>query len=152
MFSTFSRISVLLLLTLVKWSYTESNEENFGYRLPEDIVPTSYELKIIPNLKDNFDFSGEVTINVKATANTNKVILHCRDLNVTAISISNETEKINQDCHEFIVDKEFLKLTTRSELLKNCEYSIRALFRGSLRDEPVGFYKERYKRGNGEIK
>ncbi|XP_065213870.1 aminopeptidase Ey-like [Planococcus citri] len=157
MFSNFASIfSTLLLFTSFVYcdepeNSTQNDEDGLGYRLPETVIPTSYELKIIPNLKDNFDFEGDVTINVKAITNTNEVFLHCHELSLRAISISNETEKINQDGYEFIPDRQFLKLKLKNELQKNNEYIIRIWFKSPLRDEPVGFYREKYKHGK-EIK
>lgn len=152
MFSIFTSLfTISLLISFVNCdgdnNSTQNDENELGYRLPETVIPISYELKIIPNLKDTFDFEGDVTINVRAAVNTNEVILHCHELTLGPISVSNETEKINHDAYKLIPDRQFLKLKLKNELQKNCDYTIRIWFKSPLRDEPFGFYKEKYKHG-----
>ena len=40
------------------------DETDGGHRLPRSVVPTHYDIKITPDLK-NFTFDGEITISVR---------------------------------------------------------------------------------------
>lgn len=65
----------------------ERLENNFGstdVRLPADVVPESYKLKIIPFLwVGNSTFDGQVDIVVNVTAPVDNITLHAVDLNMT---------------------------------------------------------------------
>lgn len=56
-------------------------------RLPKSLFPTHYRLWIHPILDEdaanNFTFTGRVEIQINATSNTNKIILHWDELNIT---------------------------------------------------------------------
>lgn len=61
--------------------------ENFGttdVRLPADVVPESYNLKIVPFLwAGNSTFDGQVDIVVNVTAPVDSITLHAADMYVT---------------------------------------------------------------------
>ena len=42
------------------------DETDGGHRLPRNVIPTHYDIKITPDLK-NFTFDGEVTISVQVS-------------------------------------------------------------------------------------
>lgn len=56
-------------------------------RLPKSLFPTHYRLWIHPildeNADNNFTFTGTVEIEINCTSNTNKIILHWDELNIT---------------------------------------------------------------------
>lgn len=60
-------------------------------RLPKSLFPVHYRLWIHPLLDeyspDNFTFSGKVEIQINCTSNTNKIILHWDELNITDSNI-----------------------------------------------------------------
>lgn len=42
------------------------DETDGGHRLPRNVLPTHYDIKITPDLK-NFTFDGEITISVEVS-------------------------------------------------------------------------------------
>lgn len=56
-------------------------------RLPKTLLPTHYRLWVHPlldeNSSNNFTFTGRVKIKIDCLSNTNKIILHLDELNIT---------------------------------------------------------------------
>lgn len=65
----------------------EKFENNFGatdVRLPTDVIPESYNLRIVPFLwTGNSTFDGQVDIIVNVTIPVDNITLHAVDLNIT---------------------------------------------------------------------
>jgi len=62
------------------------------YRLPKNLVPTNYELKLMPILEEIPGYTrlttpGSVNIHVDCNENTNSVTLHILDITVTESSV-----------------------------------------------------------------
>lgn len=56
-------------------------------RLPTDVTPTSYELKLYPNL-EAATFNGSIKINITWKATTKKIELHAHfDLNINETDV-----------------------------------------------------------------
>lgn len=54
-------------------------------RLPRSVVPDSYQVRLVPHLwgeNSNFTFSGQITIRVNVTSDTNNITLHANALEV----------------------------------------------------------------------
>jgi hypothetical protein len=54
-------------------------------RLPRSVVPDSYQVRLVPHLwgeNSNFTFSGQITIRVNVTEDTDNVTLHANALTV----------------------------------------------------------------------
>lgn len=60
-------------------------------RLPKSLFPIHYRLRIHPLLdeysENNFTFTGKVEIQINCTSNTNKIILHWDELNISDSNI-----------------------------------------------------------------
>lgn len=68
----------------VDYERLESSVGSTDVRLPRDVVPESYYLKIVPYLwAGNSTFDGQVQIVVNVTAPVDNITLHAVDLNVT---------------------------------------------------------------------
>lgn len=61
-----------------------NDHENFA-RLPTNVIPNHYLLKIVPNF-DTFKFSGQVTISVDVEEKTSKIILNAVDILIQSAS------------------------------------------------------------------
>lgn len=68
----------------VDYERLENDADATDVRLPTNVVPDSYRLRIIPFLwAGNSTFDGQVDIVVNVTAPVDNVTLHAVDLNVT---------------------------------------------------------------------
>ena len=114
------------------------------YRLPRDIIPKIYELKLIPDL-DAATFSGEVNITFNVLTKTNTIILNSKQLNITSIHVNEKKEK------NFKLDSETERITikTKNFLYTGTTAYLKIRFTGILNDDLAGFYRSTYIDGNG---
>jgi len=76
------RIAILILLGC---SMVLTEDE---MRLPGDIRPTSYDIRLLPNFEeDDFKIAGHIEIIVNCVSNTNDIILNSADIIVNNSSI-----------------------------------------------------------------
>lgn len=129
---------------------TDENEKMDVYRLPNNTVPISYDLRISPILDsktNNFSFTGQVTINIRVITPTEELTLNAYDLRIGEIEVtdvslsmqipvlSNITEDKNQQ----------LKIQLgKPGLIADREYKVKISYSGELRDDMTGFYKSSY--------
>ncbi|VVC38461.1 Hypothetical protein CINCED_3A009639 [Cinara cedri] len=140
--------------------------ENFGttdVRLPANVIPESYDLKIVPFLwakPGNSTFDGQVDIVVNVTAPVDGITLHAADLNITECLVSrfprmvpNEhvmaestyitVQEIQKDLY-----KQFFIIKFQDVQPADYQYNISLKYTGRLQDNMEGFYKSSYTIGN----
>lgn len=139
-------------------SYTRASVTD--YRLPTNVKPIHYKIKLNPLINDTDPtiFTGEVKIRVKIIEETDSITLHYNDLSINTINVirvNNETDipvyheydnvthfcviRINKDGNEDV--EETFKT--------NEEYVITITYSGYHRDDMYGFYRSSYKDENG---
>ncbi|XP_046387284.1 aminopeptidase N-like [Ischnura elegans] len=124
------------------------------YRLPKNILPIHYDLKIIPTIEvGNFSFKGSVVIQFLVRETTDTITLHSNGLEITEhilntlnikdvnIGISNITQDVERDFHVLFLDE---------NLAEGSTYTLKMIFNGILKDDLDGFYISSYENGNGE--
>ncbi|XP_076645839.1 aminopeptidase N [Halictus rubicundus] len=134
-------------------------DDHNSYRLPEEIVPISYDLRILTRLGLNdFDYHGRVKITLRVIKPTSTVVIHNDGLtileeksklyqqtdgetNLTTIPIASHLHEKKRQFH-------ILKLSTQ---LTPGIYALELDFNGETRDDVFGFYRSSYVR-NGETK
>ena len=81
------------------------------YRLPRNVIPLRYNLKIVPNL-DTATFWGTVIVKLSVKTQTNTIMLNSKNLNIISIRINKKLE------NNFKIDSktERLIITTRKML------------------------------------
>lgn len=132
----------------------EGNEEptKINYRLPGEVVPESYKIKLTPKLRDDFTFEGESTIIVTAKRNTNSITLHSKNIkiheNETIVTVSGIKKNV---VHKYEIVQDFLILELESAIQNNTEVNIFLKYTGKLNDDLRGFYRSSYVE-NGEKK
>src|ERR1051325_8473834 len=86
------RVSVLLLLVLfLLRSSVGAVEKPFNFnqtpgKLPKEVVPTEYSIRIIPNL-DNFTFAGSETVKLNIRNPVHELVLNGVELKIEAASV-----------------------------------------------------------------
>jgi puromycin-sensitive aminopeptidase len=108
------------------------------YRLPRNVIPMRYNLKIVPNL-DTATFWGIVIVKLSITTRTNTIMLNSKNLNIISIRINKKLE------NNFKIDSETERLiiTTR-KMLKPGIVCLRIHFSGILNNELTGLYRSTY--------
>ncbi|XP_076290084.1 aminopeptidase N isoform X2 [Lasioglossum baleicum] len=134
-------------------------DDHNSYRLPEEAVPISYDLRLFTRLGlDDFDYQGRVKITFEIIKPTSTIVFHNDGLtiqeeksklyrqadgetNLIAIPITGHLQEEKRQFH-------ILKL---SEKLTPGIYVLELDFDGEARDDVFGFYRSSYVR-NGETK
>lgn len=132
-----------------------------NYRLPNDVVPTEYNIKLTPTLestdKKNFTFDGtsEITLNVSKLTKT--ITFHAKELDIKEnVELKYKEEKSNQIKilkPKIVKDfqKDFVTLVFDTDIPKIENAKLSLHYSGKLNDKYRGFYKSSYQNKN-EIK
>jgi aminopeptidase N len=106
-------------------------------RLPQTVVPDSYELKFAPDLTNN-TFGGEETIQVRILKPTKEIVLHAKDIDFQTVTVT--SGGASQDAKVTLEpDSQMARLATDREI-KPGAAAIRIRYQGKLNDELRGFY------------
>lgn len=138
---------------------TTAKEETPYLRLPRSVIPTAYDIKLIPFIwPNNFTFLGDIRILVTIQEDTNNITLHAE----TSIKIKNEDvsvklvdkvkgtessdEVISKQYFESV--KQFYVMEFKKKLQKGEAYEIHIKYVGVLDAYLQGFYRSSYVEGN----
>ncbi|XP_012148083.2 aminopeptidase N [Megachile rotundata] len=119
-----------------------------SYRLPEEVVPVSYDLWILTRLAaDNFTFQGHVDITLNVLQTTDTVILHNDGLLIRNNSLHRGTNKsidslVPITTTTYNKQRQFYIL--ESSKLEVGVYILTLDFEGQVRDDLFGFYRSSY--------
>lgn len=138
---------------------THAKEEAPYLRLPRSVVPTAYDIKLIPFIwPDNFTFVGDVRILVTILEATNNITLHAEtsikikkeDVTVRLVDKTNGTESPDEVIAKqgFETIKQFYVMEFKKKLQKGEIYEIRIKYAGVLDAYLQGFYRSSYVEGN----
>ncbi|XP_015918798.1 glutamyl aminopeptidase [Parasteatoda tepidariorum] len=119
-------------------------------RLPPFIVPIHYNLFMHPNL-NTFENTGSVNITFMVTMQTNFIVLHSKELNLSRTAVLEGEERtipIVQKL-EFPVHEQFY-IEVGETLKPYQEYILWIDFKKALQEKLEGFYVSSYKDAEGE--
>jgi len=120
------------------------------FRLPKNVVPQRYEIKLVPDL-DAFTFSGEETILITVHSPTRYIILNAIELVVKEPRLRDCEGKIHQPQLELKEEDEQLELKFAAPIDPG-NYSLDLKLSGVLNDKLHGFYRSKYIDKSGEEK
>lgn len=125
------------------------------YRLPDALLPLSYNVTLWPRLKPNSDdvyiFTGHSAVIFTCVKETDLIIIHSNKLNFTSYyghhaklsALGRATAPAIQK--SWLVPKtEFLVLQLRRQLTVGGTYVLHTIFQGELADDLEGFYRSEY--------
>ncbi len=125
------------------------------YRLPDSLVPVSYNVTLWPRLQPNSDnmyiFTGLSAVVFRCVKQTDLIIIHSNKLNLTTFNghyaklsgLGKATVPSIQK--SWLVEKtEYLVLQLRSRLALGASYVLYTELRGELADDLQGFYRSEY--------
>ncbi|CAL9702088.1 unnamed protein product [Knipowitschia caucasica] len=124
------------------------------YRLPDSLLPVSYNLTLWPRLEPNADglyiFTGHSFVVFKCVVATSLVIIHSNKLNLTSRNghlaiLTAEYASAPAIEKSWLVPKtHYLVLQLRSNLTVGRTYVLHTKFKGELADDLEGFYRSEY--------
>lgn len=125
------------------------------YRLPDSLVPSSYDVSLWPRLQPNADglyiFTGHSSVVFRCVKETDLIIIHCSKLNLTTFfghhAKLSGLGKITAPAIQktWLVEKmEYLVIHLYHRLTAGASYVLQTEFLGELSDDLEGFYRSEY--------
>ncbi|KAM6942597.1 aminopeptidase Ey-like [Xenentodon cancila] len=125
------------------------------YRLPDSLVPVSYNVTLWPRLEPNPDgvyiFTGRSAVIFKCAKETDLIIIHSNKLNLTSFGGHHAQlgglgeAAVPAIQRTWLVGKtEYLVIQLRSRLSVGASYLLHTEFTGELADDLEGFYRSEY--------
>ncbi|XP_015606016.1 aminopeptidase N [Cephus cinctus] len=148
-------ITTLLTVTVsspISRTVTAITRDDIDYRLPNNSIPISYKVALIPHLTvGNFKFDGEISIDLQVVEATSSLTLHTNDLtideNATSLTGKNTVQTISN--HTYDLTRHFLMINTATVLAPG-NYTLNIKYIGNLNNAMRGFYRSSYINDNGE--
>ncbi len=117
------------------------------YRLPRNVVPTRYDLRLEPDLQ-SFTFAGEETVTLTVTEATREILLNAVELSIDRAEVVGDGGPALTAAVALDAATERCRLTFAQPLAPGT-WRLRLAFRGTLNDKLHGFYRSTYKDAAG---
>ena len=139
--------------TIIVSTPTDTNgfETTNNIRLPQNIVPSYYKLKVIPYLEEakNFTMDGTVQITFTCLEPTNVIVLHSKNntIDEPLVTIKNQLDSskmISIKSHAYDLKRDFYEITLNEYLKKDGVYKLFIPFTTDISEDLNGFYKSSY--------
>ncbi|KAI4894400.1 hypothetical protein NFI96_008554 [Prochilodus magdalenae] len=129
-----------------------SNEIWDRYRLPDTLLPESYNVVLWPRLKPDdrgiYIFTGNSTVTFRCEKETDLILIHSNKLNLTAaptLTSLGSTSAPAIQSHWFQLTTQYLVIHLNVKLKVGESYQLFTDFVGELADDLSGFYRSVYK-------
>src|SRR5262245_60511407 len=138
----------LLVLFLVS-SLVEAVEKPFNFnetpgKLPKEVIPSEYTIRIVPNL-DNFTFAGSENVKLKVRKPVRQLVLNALELKIEAASV--DGKEFPASAIKTDNEKELLTLRLPSELAAG-DHALTLRFTGKINQQGQGLFYMRYQEKN----
>ena len=117
------------------------------YRLPRQVVPTRYEIRLVPDLTTSV-FAGVETITVTVHEPTSEILLNAAELEISEAAIEHEGGRVLDGLVQLDESTERGRVRFL-ETLRPGEWRLRLAFKGILNDKLRGFYRSTYREQTG---
>lgn len=145
----------LLYFILIDFNFANNNKDSrsndeiddaWVYRLPKNIIPISYNLRILTKLAANdFFYEAEVRITLDALEKTNTIILHAHKLR-----IDKDKSFLYRGTDKILIHDQYLDKNKQFYIIKCMKYlevgryTLVLSFLGEIQDDVFGFYRSSY--------
>ena len=167
------QVSVLLICAAL----AKDSDVDDDIRLPSNIVPKNYRVKLLPILKeDDFRLYGSVRMEFLVKEATDRIVMHAVNLtisdniNIVPVLVKNknpQSRSFDADLAELLTDpveqangynisydtrKDFVFIDLPWTLIANRRYRISMNYRGKVSDTLTGLYRTHYIDRNTSLK
>src|ERR1700745_1153998 len=127
---------VACLVALLISSLVGAVEKPFNFnetpgKLPKEVVPTEYAIRIVPNL-DNFTFSGSESVKLNVRSPVHQLVLNGLELKIEAASV--DGKELPPSAIKTDNENQLVTLTLPSELA-NGDHSLALRFTGKINQQ-----------------
>ncbi|ROT67358.1 putative aminopeptidase N-like [Penaeus vannamei] len=149
-------LAMAVLIGGAVWGYLAKPPPDDLFRLPTDLKPVHYEVRLQPFLSGNFSVLGHVDIELKALTEAYSITLHVADIDINTGTIRvappNSTTETGFEILETATDTnlDLFVVHLKQRLLEGESYILSLDFEGHLNDELRGFYRSSYKDEAGD--
>ena len=120
------------------------------YRLPTNVTPERYELKLTPDLT-TWTFTGDERISIHIHEPVREIILNAAELELHAVSLQTADGKVREGRVNLDTENERATLSF-GEPVPAGRGDLQIQFSGILNDKLHGFYRSTYKGADGQDK
>src|SRR5206468_1722113 len=144
----------LAALFSVIFPVTMTAEKPFSFKdtpgkLPKEVVPTDYSIRIIPNI-DAFTFTGAETVKLKVRSPVHQLVLNALELEITEASLDGQV--LPKSALKIDKEKELITLALTLELSPG-DHTLGLGFSGKINQQGQGlFYMHYQEQGSGAQK
>jgi len=144
----------LAALFFVIFLGTMTAEKPFSFKdtpgkLPKEVVPTDYSIRIIPNI-DAFTFTGAETVKLKVRSPVHQLVLNALEIEITEASLDDEV--LPKSALKVDKEKELITLALPSKLSLG-DHILALSFSGKINQQGQGlFYVHYQEQGSGAQK
>jgi len=145
---------LFLLAELAIMSSAPASEKPFSFKdtsgkLPKEVVPTDYSVRIIPDI-DKLTFAGTETVKLDVRSRVRQLVLNALELKIEAASI--DGKELPASAIKIDEKNDLLALALPSELATG-EHTLTLRFTGKINEQGQGLFYMRYQeRGSGARK
>jgi aminopeptidase N len=144
----------LAALFSVIFPMTMTAEEPFNFKdtpgkLPKEVVPTDYSIRIVPNI-DAFTFTGAETVKLSVRSPVHQLVLNAVELEITEASVDGQV--LPKSAFKVDKEKELITLASTSEISPG-DHTLALSFSGKINQQGQGLFYVRYQeQGSGAQK
>jgi len=118
-------------------------------KLPKQVVPTEYSIRVVPNI-ENFTFAGSEMVKLNVRSPTRQLVLNALELVIRKASV--DGKELQASAIRIDKETELLTLTLPSELAAG-DHSLTLHFTGKINQQGQGlFYMPYQEQGSGARK
>ncbi|KAK0169462.1 hypothetical protein PV328_012015, partial [Microctonus aethiopoides] len=135
-------------------SRIKRDKPSINYRLPDNIIPISYKIKINPDIDGKiFTFQGESEIRINVKKPTNEIILHAKNLEIAPnvdlkCNLGNNVTITSVNSTDDVTD--FLKIILDQKLNEGSDCNLTLKYTGEEGEHFRGLYRTRHDTKNGD--
>ena len=135
----------VVALFFTMFGFNMSAEKPFSFKntpgkLPKEVVPTDYSIRIVPNI-DALKFSGTETVKLDVRNPVHKLVLNALELEISEASLDGEA--LPKSAIKIESEKELLTIALPSELAPG-DHTLAISFSGKINQQGQGLFYMRY--------